>query len=137
MAETGGRTSPRPVLASVSLPRNPSDLALVPSPGSGPPRMGSREAGAAQFDGMPLVTIERRAIESPRLRCRRRTSPEDAMRFVKESRIAAPPSVVFAFHESAGALERLMPPWEKFERLEGGGSIRPGSRVVLRTRVGP
>ena len=59
------------------------------------------------------------------------------MRFVMESRIAAPPAVVFAFHESAGALERLTPPWEKVELVEGGASIRPGSRVVLRTRVGP
>src|SRR5438309_1259067 len=59
------------------------------------------------------------------------------MRFVKESRIAAPPAVVFAFHESPGALERLTPPWEEVELLEGGGSIRPGSRVVLRTKVGP
>jgi len=59
------------------------------------------------------------------------------MRFVKESRIAVPPSVVFAFHESAGALERLTPPWEKVELLEGGDSIRPGSRVVVRTKVGP
>jgi len=59
------------------------------------------------------------------------------MRFVKESRIAAPPSVVFAFHESAGALVRLTPPWERVELIEGGGSIRPGSRVVIRTRVGP
>lgn len=59
------------------------------------------------------------------------------MRFVKESRIAAPPASVFAFHESPGALERLTPPWEKVELVEGGGSIRPGSRVVLRTRLGP
>jgi len=59
------------------------------------------------------------------------------MRFVKESRIAASPAAVFAFHESPGALERLTPPWERVEVLEGGGSIRPGSRVVLRTRLGP
>jgi hypothetical protein len=66
-----------------------------------------------------------------------RASEEDAMRFVKESRIAAPPSVVFAFHESPGALGRLTPPWEEVEVVEGGKSIRPGSRVVLRTRFGP
>jgi ligand-binding SRPBCC domain-containing protein len=59
------------------------------------------------------------------------------MRFVKESRIGAPPSAVFAFHESPGALERLMPPWEKVELEEGGGSIKPGSRVVLKTWLGP
>jgi ligand-binding SRPBCC domain-containing protein len=59
------------------------------------------------------------------------------MRFVKESRIAAPPEVVFAFHESPGALERLTPPWEHVHVVEGGGSIRTGSRVVLASRVGP
>ena len=59
------------------------------------------------------------------------------MQFVKESRIAAPPERVFAFHESPGALEKLTPPWEKVEVVEGGRSIKPGSRVVLRTRIGP
>ena len=59
------------------------------------------------------------------------------MRFVKESRIAASPGRVFAFHESSGALGRLTPPWEKVEVIEGGESIRPGSRVVLRTKLGP
>ncbi len=59
------------------------------------------------------------------------------MRFVKETRIAAPPERVFAFHESPGALQRLTPPWEKVKVVEGGDSIRPGSRVVLRTKVGP
>jgi ligand-binding SRPBCC domain-containing protein len=59
------------------------------------------------------------------------------MRFVKESRIAAPPATVFAFHESPGALLRLTPPWESVEVETGGGSIRPGSRVVLKTWLGP
>jgi len=59
------------------------------------------------------------------------------MRFVKESRIAAAPEAVFAFHESKGALERLRPPWERVELVQGGQSIRPGSRVELRTWLGP
>lgn len=59
------------------------------------------------------------------------------MRFEKESRIAAPPEVVFAFHESPGALQRLTPPWEGVRVTEGGGSPRVGSRVVLTTRLGP
>jgi ligand-binding SRPBCC domain-containing protein len=59
------------------------------------------------------------------------------MRFVKESRMAAPPSVVFAFHESRGALERLSPPWENVELVEGGDSLHPGSRVVLKVMLGP
>jgi ligand-binding SRPBCC domain-containing protein len=59
------------------------------------------------------------------------------MKFVKETRIAAAPEQVFAFYESPGALQRLTPPWETVEILEDGGSIQPGSRVVMRTRVGP
>jgi ligand-binding SRPBCC domain-containing protein len=59
------------------------------------------------------------------------------MRFNRETRIAAPPWKVFSFHESPGALQRLTPPWERVELVEGGTSIRPGSRVVLRTRLGP
>jgi ligand-binding SRPBCC domain-containing protein len=59
------------------------------------------------------------------------------MRFVKETRIGAGPEAVFAFHESRGALLRLTPPWEHVELLDGGDSLRPGSRVVLATRLGP
>jgi ligand-binding SRPBCC domain-containing protein len=59
------------------------------------------------------------------------------MKFIKESRIAAPPEQVFAFHESEGALQQLTPPCEKLEVVEGGPSLKPGSRVVLRTKVGP
>jgi ligand-binding SRPBCC domain-containing protein len=62
---------------------------------------------------------------------------EDTMHFVKESRIAAPPATVFAFHESPGAFLRLSPPWEKVELLEGGDSLKPGARAVIRTKVGP
>jgi ligand-binding SRPBCC domain-containing protein len=54
-----------------------------------------------------------------------------------ESRIGAPPERVFAFHESAGAIERLTPPWERVAVESGGGSIRPGARVTLRTGFGP
>ena len=59
------------------------------------------------------------------------------MQYVKESRIAAPPEVVFRFHESPGALEWLIPPWENMRVESSSGSLRAGSRVVLRGRVGP
>ena len=58
------------------------------------------------------------------------------MLFVKESAIAAPPETVFRFHESPGALENLIPPWEKMKVVESSGSIKPGSRVVLQGTVG-
>ena len=57
--------------------------------------------------------------------------------FVKESHIAASPRDVFAFHESPEAFKRLIPPWEKVKVVEPPKSLRPGSRVVLRTWVGP
>ncbi len=57
--------------------------------------------------------------------------------YVKESRINAPPEVVFRFHESPDALRSLIPPWEKMEVAESAGSLRIGSRVVLRGRLGP
>lgn len=59
------------------------------------------------------------------------------MHYVKESRIAAPPERVFAWHAMPGTLARLTPPWERVEILEGGDSLQPGSRVRLRARVGP
>lgn len=57
-------------------------------------------------------------------------------KYVKESRIAAPPAVVFRFHESPTALEQLIPPWENMKPVEYPGSLLPGSRVVLRGRLG-
>lgn len=59
------------------------------------------------------------------------------MQFIKETRIAASPERVFAFHESPGALQRLTPPWEKVAVESGGQSIQVGSRVVLVTKLGP
>ena len=59
------------------------------------------------------------------------------MKFVKETRIAASPEAVFAFHEAPGALKQLIPPWEKVEIESGGESMQVGSRVVLKTHLGP
>ena len=48
-----------------------------------------------------------------------------------------PLGVVFAFHEGPGALETLTPPREKVTVVESPGSLTPGTRVVLRIKVGP
>lgn len=56
--------------------------------------------------------------------------------YVKESTIHAPAEVVFRFHESPDALRHLIPPWEKMEVAEAAGSLLPGSKVVLRGRLG-
>lgn len=63
-------------------------------------------------------------------------APVRCERFVKECRIKAGPEVVFQFHESPDALRHLIPPWEKMTVAESSGSLRPGSKVVLRGRVG-
>ena len=56
--------------------------------------------------------------------------------FIKATRINAPPHVVFEFHESPDALAHLIPPWEQMKISESPGSLKPGSRVVLRGRLG-
>ncbi len=57
--------------------------------------------------------------------------------FSKRSRIAATAEEVFRWHASPGAFERLAAPWDPVEILERAGSLAPGSRTVLRVRVGP
>jgi uncharacterized protein (TIGR01777 family) len=43
-----------------------------------------------------------------------------------------PPAAVFGWHERPGALERLIPPWERAVVVERTGGIRDGDRVVLK-----
>jgi ligand-binding SRPBCC domain-containing protein len=57
--------------------------------------------------------------------------------FEKRTRIAAPPAVVFAFHERPDALSRLVPPWEHARILERTGGLTVGARVVMETYIGP
>ncbi len=56
-------------------------------------------------------------------------------RFVKETRVAATPEAVFAFHQNPDALARLTPPWEPLKVTAGGGSLDAGTRVTLSGRV--
>jgi ligand-binding SRPBCC domain-containing protein len=51
--------------------------------------------------------------------------------------VDAPPRRVFAFHEEPSALARLTPPWERVDVVTPPASLAVGTRVVLRTRVGP
>ena len=59
------------------------------------------------------------------------------MHFIKRTRILAPASVVFAFHERPDALALLTPPWQKTEIVQPPVSLAVGTRVILRTRIGP
>ena len=65
-----------------------------------------------------------------------KSRPESSLQYVRESRIAAPPEVVFRYHESPVSLVHLIPPWENMKVAESPGSLLPGSKVVLRGRVG-
>jgi uncharacterized protein len=59
------------------------------------------------------------------------------VRFLFESVIPAPVAAVFGFHERLDALPRLIPPWERVDVVQPPASLLPGTRVVLRMRVGP
>ena len=59
------------------------------------------------------------------------------MHYVHESEIAAPPQAVFAFHERPEALALLVPPWEKVVVVQPPSSLAPGTRVLLKMKLGP
>jgi uncharacterized protein (TIGR01777 family) len=54
-----------------------------------------------------------------------------------ESSVDLPVSIeeAFAYHERPGALQRLIPPWESVRVESSDGSLTPGSKVTLVTRV--
>jgi ligand-binding SRPBCC domain-containing protein len=57
--------------------------------------------------------------------------------FSRSVRIERPAAEVFAWHERAGALARLCPPWERVELVSATGGVRDGARVTVRNKVGP
>ena len=59
------------------------------------------------------------------------------MRFMKESVIAASAERVFAFHEAPDAFARLLPPWQTSEVIVPPQALTVGTKVVLRTKLGP
>lgn len=63
--------------------------------------------------------------------------PRRSLEFVKESVFPIPPEVLFAFHERPDAFALLQPPWETVEILTPPASLAVGTRVELRTRIGP
>jgi ligand-binding SRPBCC domain-containing protein len=58
------------------------------------------------------------------------------MRLFKRSLMPASAAQVFAFHERADALSRLIPPWEHVRVVEPPTSLAKGTRVVLVQRFG-
>jgi ligand-binding SRPBCC domain-containing protein len=59
------------------------------------------------------------------------------VKFVKESVIAASAETVFAFHEAPDAFARLQPPWQTSEIVQPPSSLAVGTKVIVRTKVGP
>jgi hypothetical protein len=60
-----------------------------------------------------------------------------SLRYHRRTRIAAPASVVFAFHERADAFARLAPPWQHLQIIQPPTSLAVGTRVVVRGGLGP
>lgn len=58
------------------------------------------------------------------------------MRFETRSKVGVTADELYAWHLRPGALERLLPPWERMEVIERSGPIAEGSRVKLRVKVG-
>ena len=59
------------------------------------------------------------------------------MRFVKETVIPASVAEVFAFHERPDAFELLQPPWETVDIIQPPSGLTVGTRVILRSKLGP
>lgn len=57
--------------------------------------------------------------------------------FSRRSLLPVPAEEAFAWHTRTGALERLLPPWEKVRVLSRTGGIQDGERVELRVYLGP
>lgn len=57
--------------------------------------------------------------------------------FRKSLRVPVPVQTLFAWHERAGAFQRLSPPWDRPRILEQQGGIRDGARVVVQVHAGP
>lgn len=59
------------------------------------------------------------------------------LEFRKRTLIHASAARVFAFHELPDAFARLQPPWETVDIIQPPTSLAVGTRVILRTKVGP
>ena len=56
--------------------------------------------------------------------------------YEKRSPMPVPASELFAWHARAGALQRLLPPWEDIRVLEHSGGIRDGARLTMEISMG-
>jgi len=59
------------------------------------------------------------------------------IKFRREVRLPADAETAFRWHERSGAIDRLIPPWEKVFIEQHSDGIDDGARVVLRMQQGP
>jgi uncharacterized protein (TIGR01777 family) len=64
-------------------------------------------------------------------------SSHKVLRFINISHYPCSAAQLYDWHSREGALERLLPPWEKTRVVSRKGGIDPGGRVVLRMHNGP
>jgi hypothetical protein len=64
-------------------------------------------------------------------------NPNSFALFTRHSVYPCSAAELYAWHSRAGALERLLPPWENATVLAKAGGIEPGGQVLLRMRRGP
>ncbi|MFW2369125.1 MAG: TIGR01777 family oxidoreductase [Desulforhopalus sp.] len=57
--------------------------------------------------------------------------------FTHQALYPCTPDELYQWHSRAGALERLLPPWEKSRVIEKRGGIKPGGMVRLKMHAGP
>lgn len=57
--------------------------------------------------------------------------------YAKRSQLPAPATDVYDWHSRPGALERLLPPWERIRIIDRQGGIEEGARTVIRMWKGP
>lgn len=65
-------------------------------------------------------------------------APSDSPhRFNYTSRYDCPVQLLYDYHSRPGALERLLPPWDRTMVLSKSGTINEGDEVTVRMRFGP
>jgi uncharacterized protein (TIGR01777 family) len=64
-------------------------------------------------------------------------STTDTVHFHHRSVYPCKAADLYGWHERPGALERLLPPWEKTTVLQRRGGLEPGGEVLLKMHIGP
>ncbi len=58
-------------------------------------------------------------------------------KFTASTQLAASPAEVYAYHARGGALQRLLPPWQRVEVVRAIDALRDGEQAELELRWGP